>query len=58
MNRAKRRGLARNAALVPGNVGASDDVPPLKAAVAHDEPLVRDHTAWALARMPQRSCGV
>jgi epoxyqueuosine reductase len=43
MKRAKRRGLARNAAVVLGNVGTSDDVPMLEAALAHDEPLVREH---------------
>ncbi len=48
MKRAKRRGLARNAAVVLGNVGTSDDVPLLEAALAHDEPLVREHAVWAL----------
>jgi hypothetical protein len=31
--------LARNAAVVLGNVGTADDVPLLEAALAHDEPL-------------------
>ena len=48
MKRAKRRGLARNAAVVLGNVGAPDDVPLLEAALQHGEPLVREHAAWAL----------
>jgi epoxyqueuosine reductase QueG len=48
MKRAKRRGLARNAAVVLGNVGTGDDVPLLEAALQHDEPLVREHAAWAL----------
>ncbi len=48
MKRAKRRGLARNAAVVLGNVGTSDDTPLLQAALAHDEPLVREHAQWAL----------
>ena len=50
MKRAKRRGLARNAAVVLGNVGTSDDVPLLEDALQHDEPLVREHAAWSLAR--------
>ena len=50
MKRAKRRGLARNAAVVLGNVGTSDDVPLLEAALTHDELLVREHAAWALTR--------
>jgi len=51
MKRAKRRGLARNAAVVLGNVGTVDDVPLLEAALQHDEPLVREHAAWALLRI-------
>ena len=54
MKRAKRRGLARNAAVVLGNVGTSDDVPLLEAALHHDEPLVREHAAWALARIARQ----
>ena len=48
MKRAKLRGLARNAAVALGNVSAAEDVPALEAALRHDEPLVRDHAAWAL----------
>ena len=51
MKRAKRRGLARNAAVVLGNVGTADDVPLLEAALTHDELLVREHAAWALGRI-------
>lgn len=51
MKRAKRRGLARNAAVVLGNVGTVDDVPVLIAALSHDEPLARSHAAWALGRL-------
>jgi epoxyqueuosine reductase len=51
MKRAKRRGLARNAAVVLGNVGTVEDIPVLEAALAHDEPLVREHAAWALGRI-------
>jgi epoxyqueuosine reductase len=54
MKRAKRRGLARNAAAVLGNVGTVDDVPLLEAALTHDEPLVREHAAWALAKPSRR----
>ena len=52
MKRAKLRGLKRNAAVVLGNVGTSDDVPLLEAALEHDEPLVREHASWALAQLP------
>ncbi len=47
--RAKRRGLARNAAVALGNTGSDADEPVLIEAVQrHDEPLVRGHAAWAL----------
>ncbi|HWV35625.1 MAG TPA: HEAT repeat domain-containing protein, partial [Thermomicrobiales bacterium] len=50
--RTKRRGLARNAAIALGNTGTEEDVPVLiEALSAHDEPLVRGHAAWALARI-------
>jgi len=51
MKRAKLRGLKRNSAVVLGNVGTSEDVPSLMAALADSEPLVREHAAWALARI-------
>ena len=51
MKRAKRRGLARNAAVVWGNVGTADDIPVLEAALARDEPLAREHAARALGRI-------
>ena len=52
VTRAKRRGLARNAAVALGNVGTEEDVPHLAAALAgHDEPLVRGHAAWSLGRL-------
>jgi epoxyqueuosine reductase len=51
MKRAKRRGLARNAAVVLGNVGNSDDVALLTAALDDQEPLVGEHAAWALERI-------
>jgi epoxyqueuosine reductase len=51
MKRAKLRGLKRNAAVVLGNVGTSDDVPALVAALEDPELLVRRHSAWALERV-------
>lgn len=49
--RAKRRGLARNAAVALGNIGQERDLPALtEALLHHDEPLVRGHVAWALGR--------
>ena len=51
MKRAKLRGLKRNAAVMLGNVGAVEDVAVLDQALHDPEPLVREHAAWALARL-------
>ena len=51
MKRAKLRGLQRNATVVLGNVGTDADVPLLEAMLQHDEPLLREHAAWALAKL-------
>ncbi|MDQ2654270.1 MAG: tRNA epoxyqueuosine(34) reductase QueG [Chloroflexota bacterium] len=57
--RAKRAGMARNAAVALGNIGTEDDARPLVTALlGHDAPLVRGHAAWALGRIggaPARS---
>jgi epoxyqueuosine reductase len=56
MKRAKRRGLARNAAYVLGNVGDASAEPTLERA-AHDdpEPVVREAAEWSLKRLRERS---
>ena len=54
MKRAKRRGLARNAAVVLGNSGDASDAPALIAALRDPEPVVRDHAQWALDRIAAR----
>ena len=51
MKRTKLRGLKRNAAVVLGNIGTSAEVPVLASALEDPEPLVREHAAWALARI-------
>ena len=43
--------MKRNAAVVLGNVGTPDDVDVLTRALDDEEPLVREHAAWALARL-------
>jgi epoxyqueuosine reductase len=55
MKRAKRRGLARNAAVVLGNTGIAEDIPALQAALDDPEPLVRDHVAWSLDQIATRT---
>ena len=49
--RAKRVGLQRNACVALGNLGATVAVPALCRVLAHGEPLVRGHAAWALGRI-------
>ena len=53
--RARRVGLARNAAVALGNVGSERDAAVLMtAAREHDEPLVRGHAAWGVGRLIKR----
>jgi epoxyqueuosine reductase len=50
--RAKRPGLARNAAIALGNIGHERDVPVLVTALReHDAAIVRGAAAWALPRL-------
>ncbi|MCY7379242.1 MAG: tRNA epoxyqueuosine(34) reductase QueG [Gemmatimonadaceae bacterium] len=51
IKRAKLRGLKRNAAVAMGNVGTAEDADVLTRALADPEPRVREHAAWALARI-------
>lgn len=52
IERAKRRGLLRNACVALGNAGDARAVPALVRALQSDpEPLVRGHAAWALGRI-------
>jgi epoxyqueuosine reductase len=52
MKRAKLRGLRRNAAVVLGNMGHLDDVDILEQVLDDPEPLIREHAAFALDRLP------
>jgi epoxyqueuosine reductase len=54
VKRAKRRGLARNAATALGNVGTVDDIATLVAALDDPESLVSEHAAWAIDRIRSR----
>jgi epoxyqueuosine reductase len=51
IKRAKRRGLLRNVCVALGNIGDSQAVPALVAALHDDEALIRGHAAWALGRI-------
>ncbi|MGD2058681.1 MAG: tRNA epoxyqueuosine(34) reductase QueG [Anaerolineales bacterium] len=52
MERPRRKGLVRNAAVVAGNSGSSRFIAALVSLVQQDpEPLVRGHAAWALGQI-------
>ena len=51
IKRAKRKGFLRNVLVAIGNWGSQRAVPALKDALADEEPLVRNHAAWALGRI-------
>jgi len=53
--RVKRRGLLRNVCVVLGNIGTADDLPALRRAEQHEEPLVREHASWAVREIEKRS---
>jgi epoxyqueuosine reductase len=56
--RAKRSGLARNAAVALGNTGQQSDLALLEEVLTrHDVPLVRGHAAWAVARIDHDAAG-
>lgn len=55
MKRAKQRGLARNAAVVLGNVGSESDIALLDHAARSDDPLVREHAEWAMERLARNA---
>lgn len=51
--RIKRRGLLRNACVAAGNWGSDEALPALRRLLDDEEPLVREHAAWAIARIQQ-----
>src|SRR2546425_304251 len=51
IERAKRQGLRRNAAVALGNLRDARAVPSLARALDDDDPLIRGHAAWALGRI-------
>ena len=48
--RLKRRGWLRNICVVLGNCGDQMAIPALRRALTDQEPLIREHAAWALDR--------
>jgi epoxyqueuosine reductase len=54
VKRAKRRGFVRNVALALGNGGDASHRPVLERLAADEDPVVREHAAWALRRLDER----
>jgi epoxyqueuosine reductase len=54
VKRAGRAGYQRNVAVALGNRGAAESVPALEAALAHDQPIVRKHAAWAMTKIGRK----
>lgn len=54
MKRAKLRGLKRNAAVVLGNAGTSEDLDILETNRRDPDPLIQEHAAWAITHMKER----
>ncbi len=55
VDRIHRRGLARNAAIVLGNVGDEGALPALRAALEDEDSDVRAAAAWAIEMVSERS---
>jgi len=51
LERPKRRGLLRNVCVAMGNSGNADFIPLLEELLHDDEPLIREHAAWALSQL-------
>ncbi len=49
----KRRGVLRNVCVAMGNSGIADFIPLLETLIDDEEALIREHAAWALARLRQ-----
>ncbi len=53
LERTKRRGVLRNVCVAMGNSGNAAFIPLLETLVQDEEVLIREHAAWALARLRQ-----
>ncbi len=54
IKRAKRSGFLRNVAVALGNSGSAEAIHPLREALSDEEPMVREHAAWALDKVWHR----
>ena len=51
IKRAKRIGLIRNVCVALGNIGDAEAVEPLGRTLKHEDPIIREHAAWALSQI-------
>ena len=58
VRRAKRRGYLRNVAVALGNTGDLHTLPVLNNALTDPEPMVREHTTWAIREIQKREGSV
>ena len=58
MRRATRTGMRRNAAIVLGNQRDERALPKLRDALADEDPVVRGHAAWAVARIAPKDASL
>ena len=54
MQRTRRRGMLRNAAVALGNIGDATAIPALERAAADQETLIAEHANWALGEVRRR----
>ncbi len=58
VKRAKRRGYLRNVVTALGNCGRAEDLPALERLLEEEQdPLIREHAAWAIRRIRQQLSG-
>lgn len=55
IQRARRRGYLRNVAVALGNSGDLHALPVLQNALNHDEPMIREHSSWAIEQIKRRA---
>jgi epoxyqueuosine reductase len=54
IKRTKRRGYLRNLAVAAGNLENPESIPALEKACLEDEPLIRQHAAWAINQIQKK----
>ncbi|HLA07341.1 MAG TPA: 4Fe-4S double cluster binding domain-containing protein, partial [Anaerolineales bacterium] len=55
VKRARRRGYLRNVAVALGNTGDMHALPVLQNALNDEEPMIREHTQWAIEQISKQA---